>query len=196
MKLFIILIALPIAVLAQSDSLECYMANKADALITAKGGEFVFETFDGWELAGNPPDVLDRRFKWIFRDAGGNTMNDAEMLSWAGREESAERMREMYRDWRNKGNLRLMVGVPLGLAMIAVGGYWHSQSTDVDDPSALDKTGPLVLMGAGVGVNIGAIYSFIDTRQVKPKRHEMTGRQALELLDRHNRLTAIECGAD
>ena len=45
-------------------------------------------------------------------------------------------------------------------------------------------------------VSIGSIISFITTRSVDPYDHEITRRQTLEMIDRHNNALASRCKAE
>lgn len=194
MRSFIVLVSLfSVALFAQTDSIECYRSDMVDAIIKCKGRSFVFETYEKWELEGNPSDVLSKKFDWVFRDGEGNLLNDAELLSKVNQEDAAERMREIYRVRRNKGNVRMFVGVPLGIAMTAIGAYWLNDNFKEDEPSVLDQAGAVVLGVAGIGVTSTATYSFIDTRKINPYKHDVTGIQSLDVLNRHDKAIATRC---
>ncbi|GEM_PF-2149688 len=192
---FVMLLLLPVVVLAQSAAMECYRSAMADAIIKTKDRAMVFETYEKWETEGNSPDILDGKFKWAFRDGNGALLNDAELLTKIGQEEAAERMREIYRVRKNQGNVRLFVGVPLGIAMVAVGALWFDGNFTDKEPSTLDQAGALVLGISGVGVTSSATLSFISTRKIDPYKHDVTSKQSLDVLDRHNTATALKCSA-
>lgn len=189
------LILLPIVAIGQTDSLNCYRAGMADAIIKVDKRAYVFETYDNWAAEGNSASLLEGGFKWVFRDGDGNLLDDAELLAKVGQENAAARMSEMYRVRKKTGKVRLIVGVPLGIAMMAIGGYWLNKNFEDETPSVLDQAGALVLSVAGVGVTAGATMSFIGTRKVDPYDHDITEKQSLDVLDRHNKAVAARCHA-
>jgi len=189
----LLFILLPIIVLAQTDPEDCYRDVMADAIIKTESNSYVFETFNRWADEGNPNGVLNSEFRWVFRDGNGNLLDDAELLAKVGQDGVAERMREIYRVRKQNGTIRLIVGIPLGIAMTAVGGYWMDKNFENREPSTLDQSGAVVSVFAGVGVIAGATISFFGTRKIDPYDHDITGVQSLEVLDRHNKAAEIRC---
>ena len=195
MKYLLLLAILP-ALLAADSPEECYEQRMVDAIVRSGGRTYVFETYKQWDEEGNPGGVLERDFNWVFRAGTGELLNDAEALEKVGQEDAASRLRESYLKRRKNGTVRLAVGIPLGIAMSVAGGMWMANNFEVDEPSALDQAGSVVVSIAGVGVSVGALLSFLDSREVKPSEHDITSRQALDVLDRHNNAARARCGTD
>jgi len=189
--LLIILIAL--TAIAEEDSLQCYKEKMVDGILRIGNRGYVFETYEKWGEDGNDRDLLNRDFRWAFRDGSGNILDDTEFLAKVGQEDAAERMAEYYRSRKRTGNLRLIIGTPLGLAMTAAGAYWMKLNFDETEPSTLDQAGAVVLGVTGIGVTTTALISFFTTRSIDPYDHEITRRQALDMIDRHNNASASRC---
>jgi len=191
--LFLLLITVLVGMALAEDSLTCYKNSMVDAILRIDDRGYVFENYAKWADEGNDRDLLNRNFKWAVRDGYNVILNDAEFLEKVGQEKAAERMREVYRKDRNRGTLRMYVGLPLGLAMSATGIYWLKHNMDIEDPSTLDQAGAVVIGVTGIGVSIGSIISFITTRKIDPYDHEMTRRQTLDMIERHNNASSSRC---
>ncbi len=179
-----------------ADSLSCYKESMVSAILRIDKRGYVFENYAKWGEEGNDRDLLNKNFSWAYRDGNQSILNDAEFLDRLGQEAAAEKMRELYHDRKSKGNLRMFIGVPLGIAMSVAGVLWFDHNMDIEEPSTLDQAGSVVLGITGVGVSIGSIISFITTRSVDPYDHEITRRQTLEMIDRHNNALASRCKAE
>lgn len=176
-----------------ADSLSCYEESMVDAILRIDKRGYVFENYDKWADEDHSRDLLNKKFSWAYRDGNGDILNDAEFLDKLGQEKAAEKMRELYRDRRHKGNMRMYIGVPLGIAMSVVGVMWLDQNLNTDDPSVLDQSGAVVLGITGVGVSVGGLISYLNTRSVDPYEHEITQRQSIDMINRHNNALASRC---
>ncbi|MGC9314079.1 MAG: hypothetical protein ACP5G4_00460, partial [bacterium] len=145
MKHLLLLFLLISGSVISADSLDCYRESKVDAILRIDKRGYVFETFYGWGEEGHDRDLLNRKFKWAYRDGNAVLLNDAEFLEKLGQEKAAEKMRNLYQDRKKKGNLRMFVGVPLGIAMSTIGVIWLDKNFAMQDPSTLDQAGAVVL---------------------------------------------------
>lgn len=195
MKHLLLLFLLISGSVISADSLDCFRESMVDAILRIDKRGYVFETFYGWGEEGHDRDLLNRKFKWAYRDGNAVLLNDAEFLEKLGQEKAAEKMRLLYQDTKKKGNLRMFIGFPLGVAMSAIGVIWLDHNFSIQDPSTLDQAGAVVLGVTGVGVSIGSVISYITTRNVDPYDHEITRRQTLEMIDRHNTAVKTRCKA-
>jgi len=195
MKHLLFLFLVAAGALISADSLECYRESKVDAILRIDRRGYVFETFYGWGEEGYDRDLLNHKFKWAYRDGNGVLLNDAEFLEKLGQEKAAEKMRMLYQDTKKKGNLRMFIGVPFGIAMSTLGVLWMDHNFSISDPSTLDQAGSIVVGITGVGVSIGSLISFFTTRNADPYDHEITRRQTLDMIDRHNTAVEARCQA-
>ncbi len=173
---------------------ECYDAQKIWLVVRVGGKADVFETKSGWVRSGHSiGDFARDDVTWFARNAEG-VLTDDELLALVGQDDLARRLAAERQSLRRRSTIQLVVGVPLGAAMMVGSIWWGRRIWSTEVPSTVDIAGAVVMGTAGIGVIIGALSSYIRHHSPpKPNQHEISIKQAVELVDRHNTALMYRC---
>ena len=174
---------------------ECYDSQKIWLVLRIGGRARIFETKADWVFSGGElSELYSDSIRWFARNSEG-VLHDWELMNAVGLTDVGEKLRLHQEHSRKLSTVGLIVGVPLGLAMLGGSVAWGYDIWQREKPSTIDVAGAVVLGFGGLGVFLASISNY--KRYHKPPdiaEHQISAHQAVDLVDRYNTSLKIKCG--
>ncbi len=173
---------------------DCYDSQKLWLVIRSGGHAEIFETKKEWvERGGKLEQLYAPDLRWFARNSD-TVLADWQLLEAAGLTRLARDLREKQERWRRRSTIQLILGVPLGLAMLGGGIYWGRDLWQREKPSTVDMAGSVVLSFAGLGVILSSISEYKKHHSPPDiTQHYISIRQAVDIVDKYNTSLKLKC---
>jgi len=173
---------------------DCYDPQKVWLVVRIQDKGKVFETNDQWRKDGSSlADLTNKDARWFARNEDGMLTDDV-LLDSTGQTELAQKLALERLSDKKRSTIQLIIGLPLGLAMIGGGAYWGTKVWEKETPSTYEMAGSVIIGTAGLGIVIGVISSYIGNHKAPdPNEHTISLKQAADIADRYNTALHRKC---
>lgn len=176
----------------------CYDSSKVGMLLYYRetGKKLTFERFELLSRADSG-FISTHRPEWMFFSGKADKfLDDAEFLRYIGMTREANLLRsEKEREIKQKG-IQCIISLPIGLILGLAGGWWLAESRSSGSKEVLDYALSSTMILSGIGIVYAGISRYINAQKPNYTRHTITYIQALDKVDRYNRILNLKCSKE
>ncbi|MGB9561428.1 MAG: hypothetical protein ACPL6C_01300 [bacterium] len=173
----------------------CYDTSKVGAILeySKLNKRFLFERFELLSTA-DANFIRSHEPIWILvRGVKNEPIDDITFLNKVGMEREARILEKEDIELLKRKAMQLTISLPLGIALGSAGGWWIYNAKSKGSKETLEYACGTLMVLSGIGIIYSGLIGYINAKKTDPTRHKITYIQALEIIDRYNKLLQIRC---